>query len=332
MTRIGVVGTTSWGTTLAILLARRSHDVRLWARKGDEAAQLEADRENARFVPGHRFPEELEVTSSPDAAFSDTELIVLAVPSRSLRENVRTVRGFIDESATVVVATKGLEAGTSKRMSEVLADELPERLSSRICALSGPNLAVEIIGGQPTSTVVASENAEAAVIAQEAINSPLFRVYTNDDVAGVELGGALKNIIAIGAGICDGLGYGDNAKAAIMTRGLAEIARLGVACGARQQTFAGLAGIGDLIATCSSPLSRNHYVGEQLAGGNSLSEITDSMENVAEGIDTTAAARGLAEKHGVEMPITDGIHRILFDSVPLDRAISDLLGRSPGTE
>ena len=332
MTRIGVVGTTSWGTTLAILLARRGHDVRLWARTGDEAAQLEADRENVRFVSGHRFPEELEVTSSPDTAFSDTELIVLAVPSRSLRENVRTVRGFIDELATVVVATKGLEAGTSKRMSEVLVDELPEGLHSRICALSGPNLAAEIIGGKPTSTVVASENAEAAVIAQEAINSPLFRVYTNDDVPGVELGGALKNIIAIGAGICDGLGYGDNAKAAIMTRGLAEIARLGVACGARQQTFAGLAGIGDLIATCSSPLSRNHYVGEQMAGGNSLSEITDSMDNVAEGIDTTAAARGLAEKHGVELPITDGIHRILFDSVPLDRAISDLLGRSPGTE
>ena len=290
MPRIGVVGTTSWGTTLAILLARRGNDVCLWARTEEEAARLDSDRENARLLPGHGFPDGLSVTSSPGEALGGSRLVVLAVPSSSLRENVRTVRDFIGDPAAVVSATKGLEAGTSKRMSEVLAEELPERLRGRICALSGPNLAPEIIDGMPSGTVVASESPEAAVRAQEAITSALFRVYTNDDIIGVELGGALKNIIAISAGICDELGYGNNAKAAMLTRGLAEIARLGVACGARWQTFAGLAGIGDLVATCSSRLSRNHYVGEQLARGKQLMEIRSSMKNVAEGIDTTAAA------------------------------------------
>ena len=257
---------------------------------------------------------------------------MLAVPSSSLSENVRTVRDFIGDPAAVVSATKGLEAGTSRRMSEVLAEELPERLRLRICALSGPNLAPEIISGMPAGTVVASESQEAAARAQEAITSALFRVYTNDDVIGVELGGALKNIIAISAGICDELGYGSNAKAAMLTRGIAEIARLGVACGAKWQTFAGLAGIGDLIATCSSPLSRNHYVGEQLARGRPLPEIRASMKNVAEGIDTTAAAVVLARERGVEMPITSAMHSVLFEGVALDQAISGLLERAPGTE
>ena len=332
MSRIGVVGTTSWGTTLAILLARRGNDVSLWARTEEEAARLRSDRENTRLLPGHGFPDGLSVTSSPGDALGGSELVVLAVPSSSLSENVRTVRDFIGDPAAVVSATKGLEAGTSRRMSEVLAEELPERLRLRICALSGPNLAPEIISGMPAGTVVASESQEAAARAQEAITSALFRVYTNDDVIGVELGGALKNIIAISAGICDELGYGSNAKAAMLTRGIAEIARLGVACGARWQTFAGLAGIGDLIATCSSPLSRNHYVGEQLARGRPLPEIRASMKNVAEGIDTTAAAVALARERGVEMPITSAMHSVLFEGVALDQAISGLLERAPGTE
>ena len=332
MPRIGVVGTTSWGTTLAILLARRGNEVCLWARTKEEAARLDSDRENARLLPGHGFPDGLSVTSSPGEALGGSRLVVLAVPSSSLRENVRTVRDFIDDPAAVVSATKGLEAGTSRRMSEVLAEELPERLRGRICALSGPNLAPEIISGMPSGTVVASESPEAAVRAQEAITSALFRVYTNDDIIGVELGGALKNIIAISAGICDELGYGSNAKGTMLTRGLSEIARLGVACGARWQTFAGLAGIGDLIATCSSRLSRNHYVGEQLARGKQLMEIRASMTNVAEGIDTTAAAMVLAREKGVEMPITGAMHSVLFDGVALDQAISGLLERAPGTE
>jgi glycerol-3-phosphate dehydrogenase (NAD(P)+) len=332
MTRVGVVGTTSWGTTLAILLATGGSDVSLWARTDDEAARLRSDRENRRFVPGHSFPNNLSVTSSPDIAFGDSDLIVVAVPSRSLRDNIRDVRESINGSAVVVSATKGLEAGTSQRMSEVLAEELPESLHPAIGVLSGPNLAAEILKGKPTSTVVASRNAETAFRAQEAINSPLFRVYISDDVTGVELGGALKNIIALGAGICDGLGYGDNAKATIITRGLAEMARLGEACGATQQTFSGLAGMGDLIATCSSPLSRNHQVGERLAKGEPLSQIRASMDNVAEGIDTTAAAQKLANKLGVEMPITKAMHSVLFDGVPMEQARSDLLERAPGTE
>ena len=332
MSRIGVVGTTSWGTTLAILLARRGNDVCLWARTEEEASRLHSDGENARLLPGHAFPDGLSVTSSPREALGGSELVVLAVPSSSLRENVRAVRDSIDDPAAVVSATKGLEAGTSRRMSEVLSEELPERLHGRICALSGPNLAPEIIDGMPSGTVVASESPEAAARAQEAITSALFRVYTNDDIIGVELGGALKNIIAISAGICDELGYGNNAKAAMLTRGIAEIARLGVACGARWQTFAGLAGIGDLIATCSSPLSRNHYVGEQLARGRSISDIRGSMTNVAEGIDTTAAAVALAGERGVEMPITSAMYSVLFEGVALDQAISGLLERAPGTE
>ncbi len=332
MPRIGVVGTTTWGTTLAMLLARRGNDVSLWARTKDEADRLDADRENPRLLPRHRFPDGLRVTSSPDLAFGGSDLVVLAVPSRSLRENTRAIRDSLDEPAAIVSATKGLEAGTSNRMSEVLAQELPRPLHSVICALSGPNLATEIIEGKPSSTVVASENPEAASHAQEAITSALFRVYTNDDIVGVEMAGSLKNIVAISAGICDGLAYGNNAKAAIITRGLAEMARLGAACGARRQTFAGLAGIGDLVATCSSRLSRNHYVGEQLAEGKPLSEIRRSMHNVAEGVDTTAPALALARDKGVEMPITQAMHSVLFDRVPLDRAISDLLGRAPGTE
>ena len=332
MVDVGVVGTTTWGTTLAITLAHRGLDVRLWARTEDEAHQLHSDGENRRFVPSQRFPPDLAVTASADDAFGDARLIIIAVPSRSLRENVRSIRDSLKESAVVVSATKGLELGTGKRMSEVLAEELPPSLRSGISALSGPNLAAEIIRGKPSSTVVASDNPDATKAAQEVIGSPHFRVYTNNDLPGVELGGALKNIIALGAGICDGLGYGDNAKAAFLTRGLAEITRLGVAAGARPMTFAGLAGIGDLVATCSSPLSRNHHVGEQLASGKAPQQISESMQNVAEGIDTTSAAVKMADELAVEMPIARAIHNVLFDGVPLDQAITGLLERAPGTE
>ena len=332
MAKVGVVGTTSWGTTLAILLARRGLDVTLWARTEAEAARLRSEGENARFLPRVKFPPALEVTSSAAEAFHDADLMVIAVPSRTLRDNVRRIRSSLDHSTLVVSATKGLEVETGKRMSQILQEELPSSAHSGICALSGPNLAREIIGGKPSSTVVASENADAALRAQALITSPKFRVYTNDDIVGVEFGGALKNIIALGAGICDGLRYGDNAKAAFMTRGLAEITRLGEAAGAKSITFQGLAGIGDLMATCSSALSRNHYVGEQVAEGKTLSEIRESMENVAEGVDTTAAAVVLAEQLGVEMPIAQAMYDVLFNGLALDEAISGLLGRAPRPE
>ena len=221
---------------------------------------------------------------------------------------------------------------TGKRMSEILREEFPPSLHRGICALSGPNLAREIIRDKPSSTVVASSDPDAARRVQALFNSPLFRVYTNDDVTGVEYGGALKNIIALGAGICDGLQYGDNAKASFMTRGLAEITRLGVAAGANPMTFAGLAGMGDLIATCSSTLSRNHYVGEQLARGKTLQDVRRTMTNVAEGIDTTAAAVALAARLGVEMPIAEATYNILFGGMALDQAIAELMGRAPSSE
>lgn len=332
MAKVGVVGTTSWGTTLGIMLARRGLSVALWARSEAEAATIRKDGQNVRFVPGVEFPPCMSVTASAEEALGDAELAIMAVPSSTLRDNVVRVRDALGASTVVVSATKGLEVGTGKRISQMLEEELTATATAGICALSGPNLAPEIVQGKPSSTVVASKNADAAEKAQQIINSPRFRVYTNDDIIGVELGGALKNIIALGAGICDGLGYGDNAKAAFLTRGLAEIARLGVAAGANPLTLAGLAGMGDLIATCSSPLSRNHYVGEQLAAGKSLDDIRRSMVNVAEGVTTTAAAITLADELGVEMPITRATYDVLFDEVPLHEAISNLLGRAPRPE
>ena len=332
MAEVGVVGTTSWGTTLAIILARRGLEVRLWARTGDEAALLKSQNENSRFVPGSEFPPTLQITASTDEALHEAKIVIVAVPSRTLRENMRAIGNFLDGDTVVVSAVKGLELGTGKRMSQVIEEELPPSLHVGICALSGPNLAAEIVNGRPSSTVVASGNAAAANRAQAVMNSSVFRVYTNDDIVGVEYAGALKNIIALGAGICDGLRYGDNAKAAFITRGLAEITRLGVAMGASPLTFAGLAGIGDLIATCSSTLSRNHHVGEQLAKGKSLREIGKNMKNVAEGIDTTAAAVTLAEELGVEMPIARATYDVLFNDVALHQAISNLMGRAPRPE
>jgi len=254
------------------------------------------------------------------------------VPSRSIRENMVRAAADMPPDATVVSATKGLEISSGKRMSEVIAGELGPGWNGHICALSGPNLATEVLAGLPSTTVVAGSDDEAMARVQAAFSSQSFRVYTNADLVGVELGGALKNIIAIGAGICDGLELGDNAKAAFVTRGLAEIARLGVASGAAPLTLAGLAGMGDLVATCYSDLSRNHHVGVELAAGRTLEDIRAGMKNVAEGVDTTAAAVRLADRMSVDMPITRAINSILFAGVSLESAISELLGRRPAPE
>ena len=332
MAKVGVAGTTSWGTTLAIVAAREGLDLALWARTDEEAAELKAAGQNRRFLPDAHFPTSLKVTSSKEEAFGDAALVILAVPSSSLRSNAQAIRDTLAQDAVIVSATKGLEAPSGKRMSQILEDELPSSLHQAICALSGPNLAKEIVEGKPSSTVIASSNEDASERAQSLLTSQSFRVYTNTDVIGVEFGGALKNIIALGAGICDGLHYGDNTKAAFMTRGLAEIARLAVTAGADPMTLAGLAGMGDLMATCSSTLSRNHYVGEELAGGRSLAEIRSGMKNVAEGVYTTAAAVALAESMGVEMPIAQATYRVLFDNLPIEQAISQLMGRAPVPE
>ena len=332
MTSVAIIGTTSWGTTLGIIMARRSLEVRLWARTTEEAHALVAARENARFLPGIPFPSSLQVTASLEEALNGTELLLFAVPSQSLRENARRVAPWIPPAAVVVSGVKGLERQTGKRMSQVLQEELPEALPSRICVLSGPNLSREIAEGKPASTVIASSEEEPALFARQALMSPTFRVYTNRDIIGVELGGALKNIIALGAGMCDGLGYGSNAKSAFVNRGLVEITRLGVAAGANPLTFAGLACLGDLLTTGFSPLSRNRSAGEQLAQGRSLEEVMASTPNVIEGIETTSAALKLAQEYQVEMPITEATYRVLFEGLALQEVALELMGRAPQPE
>ena len=332
MATIGVVGTTGWGTTLAIITAREGHTVRLLARSEEEAARLRLANENSKYLPGASFHSSMRITHEPTEAFGGADLTILAVPSNTLRQNIRDAAPYIDHDTIIMSAVKGLEIETGSRMSEVISQEMEGYPTTPICALSGPNLAREIIRGKLSSTVVASTDEEAAKKAQTILNSSVFRVYTNTDIIGVELGGTLKNIIAIGAGFCDGLQMGDNVKAAFMTRGLVEIARLGVAAGARQMTMAGLAGMGDLIATCSSSLSRNHQVGVLLSKGKTLPEIRSEMLNVAEGINTTAAARDMAAELGVEMPITEVTYRVLFEGMPVERAVSELMGRAPTPE
>ena len=315
-----------------MLLARNGVETRLLARTVEEARELEAARENRRVLPGFPFPPELHVTASAEEAFRDTDLVAIVVPSRTLRENVRRIAAHLPSSCTVLSATKGLEVESGKRMSQILEEELPPGLRSSVCVLSGPNLAREIMAGKPASTVIASANKAAAVGAQEMFTATVFRVYTNSDVIGVELGGSLKNIIALCAGISDGLEYGDNGKAALITRGLAEMTRLGVAAGANPLTFAGLAGLGDLTATCASRLSRNRSVGEQLAAGHSLNDILTSMDSVAEGVDTTAAALVLADRLGVDMPLTRATYRVLFDGLDPRSAVAELMSRAPRPE
>lgn len=329
---VTVVGTTTWGTTLALVLARSGVSVSLLARTAGEAQALIESGENSRFLPGFPFPNNLRVTASEAEAFETAEMVVYAVPSATLRQNLQATRDHHRRTATIVVASKGLERTTGKRLTQVLQEELPSHLQGNICILSGPNLAKEIAAGKPASTVVAAQREPVAIVAQNILTSPTFRVYTSTDVLGVELAGALKHILVIGTGISDGLGFGDNAKAAFITRGLAEITRLGVAAGANPLTFAGLAGMGDLIATCSSPLSRNRYLGEELGKGRSAHEILATMINIVEGIDTTEAALRFAKGLGVEMPIVETTYRILFEGLSAKAGASELMERPPGPE
>ncbi len=327
-----IIGATTWGTTLGILLAQNNVPVTMLTRTEPEAQTIAADRRNTRFLPDAPFPDGLDVTSHPAKALQNSDLVVLAVPSDRLRENVQQIKPHLKPGAIVLSATKGLELPTARRISQVIKDELPTSLHSGICVLSGPNLAKEIVAGKPASTVIASQNPEAAEKSQNMLMSTNFRVYTSADVLGVELSGALKNIVALGAGIGDGMDAGENAKAAFITRGLAEMTRLGIAAGADPLTFAGLAGLGDVVATCSSRLSRNRYVGEQLAKGRTWAEIRDSMDNVAEGVNATQAALVLAKELGVEMPIAEMASRVLFDGLSPQKAMAELMSRPARSE
>jgi len=327
-----IIGATTWGTTLGILLAQNGVPVSLLTRSEPEAQALTSQGRNARFLPDAPFPDSLSVTSQPESALRRSSLVIIAVPSDRMRENVQRIESHLQPGAIILSATKGLELPTAQRMSQVLEDELPANLHSGICVLSGPNLAKEIVQGKLASTVIASQNPDAAQTAQAALMSNNFRVYTSSDVLGVELAGALKNIVALGAGIGDGMEAGENAKSAFLTRGLAEMTRLGVAAGADPMTFAGLAGIGDVVATCSSRLSRNRYVGEQLAKGQSWADIRASMDNVAEGVNATQAALVLAKELDVEMPIAEMASRVLFDGLSPHRAMAELMSRPAGPE
>jgi len=326
MLKIAIIGTTSWGTTLGIVIAQKGIEVRLWARTKQEATELKSNGPDSNFFSGITFPPRLLITNQLSEALADVKAVIMVVPSQAMRQNIKLIASYLTKSMMVVSAAKGLEIGSGKRMSQVIAEEINPRFHSNICVLSGPNLAREVLHGLPAATVIAAETNAVARKVQRLLTTPKLCVFTNTDVVGVELGGALKNIIALGAGIADGLGYGDNAKAAFMTRGLTEITALGVALGASPLTFSGLAGLGDLVATCSSPLSRNHYVGVELTKGRSLTEILSSMTNVAEGVSTTLVAWNLAQKLGLEMPITEKVYRILYENADPRQAAVEMMG------
>jgi glycerol-3-phosphate dehydrogenase (NAD(P)+) len=328
---LAVVGTGAWGATLAIHAARLGVPVALLARSEDEAARLRRAGEVPR-LPGVPFPDGLDVTHEAARVLPRSAVVLMVPPAQTMRQNLRAVAPHLARGAIVVSASKGLEIGSALRMTEVMAQQLPPALAARVAALSGPNLAKEVAAGKPSTTVVACADEDAAQRVQALLMAPNLRVYTHTDVVGVELGGALKNIIALGAGMSDGLDAGDNAKAALMTRGLAEIARLGLAAGAQPLTFSGLAGLGDLIATCTSHLSRNWTVGNQLARGRPLAAIQADLGQVAEGVTTTVAARQLAARFGVEMPIAELMHRVLFENLSPRAAGAALMQRDPKNE
>ncbi|MBC7330537.1 NAD(P)-dependent glycerol-3-phosphate dehydrogenase [bacterium] len=323
--RIGILGAGSWGTALAFLLGKKGEDVLLWARRKEVADWINDKNENRFYLPGIILPLNIRATIEIDEAVEGKDVIVLAVPSFAMREVVERLSHCDIGSAIVVSAAKGLEEESGKRMSEVILEIMPS-LKERLLVLSGPNLAGEIVREIPTTSVVAGEESLSSFV-QELFATHYFRVYRNEDIIGVELGGALKNIIAIGAGINDGLGFGDNTKSALMTRGLAEMIRLGLRLGASLQTFFGLAGLGDLVATCASPLSRNRRLGELIAKGRSLEEAKREIGQVAEGEPTTRAAYNLAMSLGVEMPITCEIYNVLFKEKDPRQAVIDLMTR-----
>jgi glycerol-3-phosphate dehydrogenase (NAD(P)+) len=324
MQKIAIIGTTSWGITLSILLNNKGANVWLWARTQREASKLRKSGSD-RF-PDVTIPETVTITHIMAEALKEASAVILAVPSDRMRENISRVANHLTKSTIIISASKGLEIGSNKRMSQVITDEINPRFTVNICALSGPQLSHEIIQNRPAAAVVAAAEKDTANKAQKLLTCPNFCVFTNTDIIGVELGGALKNILALGAGIADGLGYGDNAKAAFMTRGLTEITALGMALGANPLTFSGLAGLGDVITTCASPLSRNHYVGVELAKGRPLAEILASMNQVAEGINTTLVAHNLAQQQGLEMPITEKIYQILYENADPKLTAIDLMG------
>jgi glycerol-3-phosphate dehydrogenase (NAD(P)+) len=328
---IAVLGAGAWGTALASLLASRS-ETRLWAREPEVVDSIRTDRENRLFLDGFRLPDTLTATNELAEALDDADVVVVAVPAQFLRATVTAARPLVPERALIVSVVKGLEQSTGLRMSQVLSDVLPGHEPTSIGVLSGPNLAREIMSGHPAATCVAFPDMAKADVVQSLLASDVLRVYTSDDVVGCEIGGAGKNVIAIAAGVADGLGYGTNTKAALITRGLAELSRLGVAFGGHPLTFLGLAGNGDLIATCSSPQSRNRRVGEELGKGRMLDDIVGGMHQVAEGVATAPVLLAMAASAGVEMPISSAVVALLHGDLPPADIVPLLMRRAPKAE
>lgn len=330
--RIGIVGAGGWGTALSILLASKGHVVDLWTLEDEVAREINAFRRNSTYLPGVKIPEAVNATTSMEEVVGKNRVVLLIVPSRAMRTVVREVRGYLREDVYILHGAKGIEEDTLMRMSDVIKSELPERFHNRIVVLSGPTHAEEVGRGIPTTAVVASREITLAHYMQDLLMTPNFRLYTTFDMVGVELGGSLKNVIALAAGIADGLGFGDNTKAALITRGLTEMTRLGVAMGANPLTFAGLSGLGDLVVTCTSKHSRNRWAGTELAKGKSLEEILSSTKMVVEGVPTTRAAYKLAQKYRVEMPITEKVYEVLYNNLQPREAVLQLMTRSKTTE
>jgi glycerol-3-phosphate dehydrogenase (NAD(P)+) len=327
-----IIGAGSWGSALAIVLAPRFERIRLWAHEADLVERMFSTRVNDIFLPGFSLPPSVEPTADLGYALENGDIVVGVMPSRFARRLYREMLPHLNPGMRFVSATKGLEQGTLARMSEVARQVIGEKFAPRIAVLSGPTFAREVARGEPTAVVIASEDQELAASIQREFSGPTFRLYTNDDPVGVEVGAALKNIIAIGAGICDGLGLGNNSLAALITRGLAEITRLAMALGGHSKTLAGLAGLGDLVLTCNGDLSRNRSVGTELAKGRRLSDIVNSMNMIAEGVETTAAAVDLARKLQVNMPITEQMDAILQGRIAPRDAIRELMERTLKTE
>ena len=336
MSDIAVIGGGAWGTGIAIVLGRKgTHNVHLWAHETDVCESIAQKRVNERFLPGRHIPDSVTATNDLAAALRGAQIVVSVMPSQHCRSLFERMRSLIAPQALIVSATKGLEEGSLQRMTEVITDVLKQKngTTPAVGALSGPSFAQEVARGDPTAITIASQNAELLRTVQQEFSDSSFRVYTNNDVIGVELGGALKNTIAIAAGICDGLGLGHNSVAALITRGLAEMTRLVVACGGRTETMAGLAGLGDLVLTCTGGLSRNRSVGVELGRGHKLPEIIAGMHGmVAEGVFTASAAVGLAHARNVEMPITEQMHAILHDGKSPREAIQVLMSRTGKSE
>jgi len=326
MTRAAVLGAGAWGTTFAAVLADAGSQVRLWGRDTDVVAAINTQRRNDRFLPGVPVHDAVTATTDPHEALADAELVVVALPSQQVRQIVAPWRDAVPADATVVSLMKGIEMGTHARMSQVLAEVWGVE-QERLAVVSGPNLAREIAVRQPTATVVAATHVEAAERVAAATASAYFRPYTNPDVLGVELCGAYKNVIAVSVGIADGLGFGHNTTATVITRGLAEITRLGLALGAQAETFSGLAGMGDLIATCASPLSRNHTLGHHIGTGASLAEAIDRTGGTAEGVKTSLSILELAHSAGVDVPICAAVVAMLHQGEPKEAVLEALLSR-----